>query len=321
MDLPFIEKYRPRTLAEVAGNREILARLRAFCKTGSLPNLLLASPPGLGKTTIVWALAREMLGASFKTAFLELNASDERNLSDIRTKVKTFVQRQITLPPRVYKLVFLDEIDMMADAAQGALRRLMEDYSSTTRFCLACNNLAKVIEPLQSRCCLLQLSPVPVPELVGRLERVCASEGISYDANALSEIAQLSGGDVRDALNSLQAVSASGGTVTKQRIFEVLDLVDPKEVAEGMGLAEQGRLQESLRLFSALLSQGFSVEDLVGGIYRYALDASTPWPDVARTRVLRAVAQLHSKVVAVVSSQVQLGGFLAEVSEVFACPR
>jgi replication factor C subunit 2/4 len=150
-ELPWIEKYRPEFLSDVVGNSEAVSRLSAIATVGNLPNIILAGPPGIGKTTSILCLAREMLGDSYKNAVLELNASDARGIDIVRNKIKMFAQKKVTLPPGKHKIIILDEADSMTGAAQQALRRTMEIYSATTRFALACNNSTKIIEPIQSR--------------------------------------------------------------------------------------------------------------------------------------------------------------------------
>lgn len=150
-ELPWIEKYRPEFLSDVVGNGEAVSRLSAIATVGNLPNIILAGPPGIGKTTSILCLAREMLGESYKNAVLELNASDARGIDIVRNKIKMFAQKKVTLPPGKHKIIILDEADSMTAAAQQALRRTMEIYSATTRFALACNNSTKIIEPIQSR--------------------------------------------------------------------------------------------------------------------------------------------------------------------------
>ena len=110
-----------------------------------MPNLIIAGPPGTGKTTSVMCLARAMLGANYNEAVLELNASDERGIDVVRGKIKMFAQKKVTLPPGRHKVVILDEADAMTKGAQQAMRRTMEIYSNSTRFALACNNSTKII--------------------------------------------------------------------------------------------------------------------------------------------------------------------------------
>ncbi|KAL5082767.1 hypothetical protein RYX36_011188 [Vicia faba] len=118
---------------------------------GNMPNLILSGPPGTGKSTSILALAHELLGPNYREAVLELNASDDRGIDVVRNQIKMFAQKKVTLPPGRHKVVILDEADSMTSGAQQALRRTMEIYSNSTRFALACNTSAKIIEPIQSR--------------------------------------------------------------------------------------------------------------------------------------------------------------------------
>ena len=105
-------------------------------------------------SSTILALAKEMFGASFKSRVLELNASDERGISIVREKVKAFAQTSVSTADGGpgFKLIILDEADAMTGDAQSALRRTMEKYTRVTRFCLICNYVSRIIEPLASRC-------------------------------------------------------------------------------------------------------------------------------------------------------------------------
>ena len=154
--LPWVEKYRPTKIDDIVGNKDAVDRLTAIASTGNMPNLIFTGPPGIGKTTSVLCLAHTLLGPSYKDAVLELNASDDRGIDAVRNKIKMFAQKKVTLPPGRHKIILLDEADSMTSAAQQALRRTMELYSSTTRFALACNASEKIIEPIQSRCAIVR---------------------------------------------------------------------------------------------------------------------------------------------------------------------
>ena len=154
--LQWLEKYRPTKMEDIVGNDDTVGRLTILAQQGNMPNLILSGPPGTGKTTSVLALARTLLGDAFKEGVLELNASDDRGIDVVRTRIKAFAQKKVTLPHGRHKLVILDEADSMTEAAQQAMRRTMEIYSNTTRFALACNISEKVIEPIQSRCAILR---------------------------------------------------------------------------------------------------------------------------------------------------------------------
>ena len=148
---PWVERYRPKVLNDVVGNRAAVERLRIIAKQGNIVNMILTGPPGIGKTTSLLCLCRELLGDRLKEAVLELNASDDRGIDVVRQDIKAFAKRHVNLPAGRHKVVLLDEADSMTEAAQQAMRRIMERFSNTTRFVFACNMSEKVIEPIQSR--------------------------------------------------------------------------------------------------------------------------------------------------------------------------
>jgi replication factor C subunit 2/4 len=199
-----VEKYRPLLLADIVGNTDTVERLKVIAEEGNMPNLIIAGPPGTGKTTSVMCLARALLGPAFKDAVLELNASDDRGIDVVRNKIKMFAQKKVTLPPGRHKVIILDEADAMTKAAQQALRRTMEIYSSTTRFALACNNSTKIIEPIQSRAAILRYTKLSDEQVAARLLQVAAAEKIPYTDSGLEALIFTAEGDLRNALNNLQ---------------------------------------------------------------------------------------------------------------------
>lgn len=106
-----VEKYRPVYLDDIVGNTETIERLKIIAKDGNMPHVIISGMPGIGKTTSILCLARQMLGDAYKEAVLELNASDERGIDVVRNRIKGFAQKKVTLPPGRHKLVILDEAD------------------------------------------------------------------------------------------------------------------------------------------------------------------------------------------------------------------
>ncbi|XP_077344009.1 replication factor C subunit 4 isoform X2 [Lithobates pipiens] len=213
--VPWVEKYRPKCVDEVAYQEEVVAVLKKSLQGADLPNLLFYGPPGTGKTSTILAAARELYGPElFRQRVLELNASDERGIQVVREKVKNFSQltvggsRSDGKPCPPFKIVILDEADSMTSAAQAALRRTMEKESKTTRFCLICNYVSRIIEPLTSRCSKFRFKPLADKIQTQRILDICTKENVLITNEVIS----------KETLNSVLAACQSG-------LFEKLETV------------------------------------------------------------------------------------------------
>ncbi|KAJ2898654.1 P-loop containing nucleoside triphosphate hydrolase protein [Zalerion maritima] len=223
--LPWVEKYRPNTLSDVSGHQDILATINKFVDSNRLPHLLLYGPPGTGKTSTVLALARRIYGPeNMRQMVLELNASDDRGIDVVREQIKTFASTRQIFSIRGggggfggsksgglgnYKLIILDEADAMTNTAQMALRRIMEKYTSNTRFCIIANYSHKLSPALLSRCTRFRFSPLKEPDIRSLVDKVIEEESVKINPNAAAALVTLSKGDMRRALNVLQACHAS----------------------------------------------------------------------------------------------------------------
>jgi len=173
---------------DIVGNEEAISRLAVFSERGNMPNIILAGPPGVGKTTTIQCLARTMLGDKYKDAVLELNASNERGIDVVRQKIKNFAQTKVTLTSGKHKIVILDEADSMTEGAQQAMRRTMEVYSKTTRFALACNTSDKIIEPIQSRCAVVRFVKLTDKQVADKIREVAKKEDCSFTDDGIEAI-------------------------------------------------------------------------------------------------------------------------------------
>ena len=188
--------------------------------------MLFYGPPGTGKTSTILALAKELYGPELmKSRVLELNASDERGISIVREKVKDFARMQLTNPPPGYKakylcppfkIIILDEADSMTQDAQSALRRTMETYSKITRFCLICNYVTRIIDPLASRCSKFRFKGLDQVNAKKRLEEIAEMENVGLEDGAAEALVRCSDGDLRKAITYLQsAARLVGAAATK----------------------------------------------------------------------------------------------------------
>ncbi|KAL2199645.1 P-loop containing nucleoside triphosphate hydrolase protein [Corynascus similis CBS 632.67] len=219
---PWVEKYRPKTLSDVAAQDHTITVLERTLQASNLPHMLFYGPPGTGKTSTILALAKELYGPELmKSRVLELNASDERGISIVREKVKDFARTQLTNPPPGYKsrypcppfkIIILDEADSMTQDAQSALRRTMETYSKITRFCLICNYVTRIIDPLASRCSKFRFKSLDQGNARRRLEDIAKLENVPIEDGAVDALIKCSDGDLRKAITFLQSAARLVGT-------------------------------------------------------------------------------------------------------------
>ncbi|KAE9973445.1 Subunit of heteropentameric Replication factor C (RF-C) [Venturia inaequalis] len=227
---PWVEKYRPKTLDDVTAQDNTITVLRRALQASNLPHMLFYGPPGTGKTSTILALAKELYGPELiGSRVLELNASDERGISIVRDKVKNFARQQLSNPPSgpagveyrkrypvpPFKIIILDEADSMTQDAQSALRRTMETYSKITRFCLVCNYVTRIIDPLASRCSKFRFKSLDKENAGQRLKDIAELEHVALGEGTVDALVRCSDGDLRKAITFLQSAARLVGALSK----------------------------------------------------------------------------------------------------------
>ncbi|GLH06239.1 hypothetical protein R5R35_003526 [Gryllus longicercus] len=311
--LPWIEKYRPQTFEDIVGNEETVARLSVFAKQGDVPNIIIAGPPGVGKTTTILCLARILLGPAFSSAVLELNASNDRGIDVVRNKIKMFAQQKVTLPPGRQKIIILDEADSMTEGAQQALRRTMELHSKTTRFALACNNSEKIIEPIQSRCAMLRYGKLSDAQVLAKVTEICRKEEISHTDDGLEAIVFTAQGDMRQALNNLQSTYNGFGHVSSENVFKVCDEPHPLLVKEMLEHCVEGNISKAYKIMAHLWKLGYAAEDIISNIFRVCKNLSMS--ESLKLEFIKEIGVTHLRIVDGLNSIVQMSGLLARLCQ------
>lgn len=267
-ELPWTEKYRPKTLNDVIGNKDVVTQFKKMRDEGNVNHMILAGSPGTGKTTSVSCLARELLEDSFGDAYIELNASDERGIEVIRHKIKDFCQKSVVLPPHKHKIIFLDEAESLTIQAQQALRRIIESFAKTTRFAMACNSSTKLIDAIQSRCNIIRFSKVGKEEMLPRVVHICKTEKVKFDEEGLSALIDNSNGDMRTLLNNLQMIHYTFGKVSKKNVDKIINKPSTSTLTKILGyLIEEEDFEKADTTIAELINTGYSALDILDSIF------------------------------------------------------
>jgi replication factor C subunit 2/4 len=220
--MQWVEKYRPKTLTDITSQDNIINALKNTLINKNLPHLIFYGPSGCGKTSTIIALAKQIFGSEYwSDRIIELNASDERGINIVRDKIKMFAKKSIKLNDNIppWKIIILDEADTMTSDSQFALRRIIEEYSKITRFCIICNYHDKIIEPIISRCSLFSFKPINNNNIIERLNEINLLENSNIDKKLLEKISIISRGDLRKAINLLQNCNNSYDTDTNEELL------------------------------------------------------------------------------------------------------
>lgn len=309
----WVEKYRPMKLSEIVNQTEIIGSLEALIKDPTdMPHLMFSGSAGVGKTTTALCLARQVLGNYYnERTVLGLNASDERGIGVVREKIKKFTS-EVAFDEVPFKIIILDEADEMTADAQTALRRMIEDTAKNSRFILIANNISKIIDPIQSRCATFKFTSIPEEDVIMRLEEIAKKEKVKTDKKGLKAIYDYSEGDLRHAINLMQATASLGG-ITEENVISSTGLTKISDVDEVLKIALSGKVPEAREKMIELIKvYGMSVSDFL----KYINSAVFKSKHEKLSDILEIIAKYDYRVLVGANSEIQLSAMLAELAKV-----
>ncbi|PKA64764.1 hypothetical protein AXF42_Ash016795 [Apostasia shenzhenica] len=307
---PWVEKYRPKQVKDVAHQEEVVRVLTNTLETANVkeflspypppcPHMLFYGPPGTGKTTTALAIAHQLFGPEmYKSRVLELNASDDRGINVVRTKIKDFAavavgsgSRQGGYPCPPYKIIILDEADSMTEDAQNALRRTMEMHSKVTRFFFICNYISRIIEPLASRCAKFRFKPLTEEVMSSRILHICDAEGLNLDQEALSTLNSISEGDLRRAITYLQsAARLYGSSISSNELVSVSGVIPQDAVQALFAACKTGEFDIANKEVNSVIAEGYPVSQMLSGLFEVIV-SSDDISDEQKAKICERLAE------------------------------
>lgn len=261
---PWIEKYRPTNVDELVLDENTHNKIKKIIEDKNMPNIIVTGVPGIGKTTTVLCIAKNLLKQHFQDAILELNASDERGVKTVHESIEYFCKKKIDFDNTTakHKIVLLDEADNMTTKAQQAINNLMETYHQTTRFAFTCNNSYDIIEAIQSRCIIFRYNRLLPNQMLNRLRKICELEKINFNDDGLKTIVAISQGDLRRAINNLQLTYNSYTNIIPENVYKLCDKPHPLAIQNIFIACHQKDVKTALTHLNDLRNKGYSSSDI-----------------------------------------------------------
>lgn len=321
--LPWIEKFRPNSVDGLMLDNKLKSSVKRMIKSNNIQNIILVGPPGTGKTSTIRCIAKALFGKYYNKYVLELNASDDRGIKIVQGPIFNFCRSKMVYAKEdedkysKQKLIILDEGDNMVDKAQHQLDLLMEKYKDSCRFAFTCNSSSPIIEAIQSKCIILRYTRLTLNHISEKLKIIADSENIPYEDKAMLGIANVSHGDMRQAINILQLLFNKNGKITEKYVNDSCDMPQPTIIKQIFEDCLSGKLTNAIKTTLGLKDNGYSGSDIMLGMF-YTI--KTEVIDTIDMRIVIEIGKHISNAAYIISkgldSKLQLISCLVDISNI-----
>lgn len=265
------EKYRPNKLENIVGNSYIIEQFKNYTNE-TIPHMILIGSPGVGKTTSITCLGKKLLKEEFNNNFLELNASSERGIEIIRNKVKTFCQKSID--NEYIKIIFFDEAESLTIPAQQALRRMIEKYSSKTRFIFACNSISPIIDAIKSRCKIIKYNKINNKDVKNRIIKICKTENINYTKKSIDYMVDVLDGDLRNIINNIQVINSTHKKINITTVKKVINKPSKFYINKILEYVNLKNTEKAIEIMRKLLINGNDAFEILKLLFNIIIESN-----------------------------------------------
>ena len=259
--IPWIEKYRPNIVKDIMLEDQVRKQINIFLKDQPNTHLIITGPPGVGKTTTIRCIAKEILGEHIETSYLELNAAEDRGVKTIGAIVPAFCMRLVE--NKKSKFILLDEADNITEKCQYDINEMMKKFGHNTKFVFTCNDSTKIIQDIQSVCRIIRYSRVKNDDICSYLASICDKEGVEYNNAGMEMICYISNGDMRKAINNLQVTAYSYNKITKKNVLSSCKVPDPEEIQSIINTCIDQNFDQAIEDMNKIINDGYYYLDIV----------------------------------------------------------
>jgi len=320
LNIPWIEKYRPQTIDDLVVDKVTYNKISKIIADKDMPNIIITGIPGIGKTTTILCIAKNLLGKYIEQGVLELNASDDRGIKAVQDSIIYFCKKKFDLDDEPdfkyakHKIILLDEADNMTTKAQQSINNLMEKYHSTTRFAFTCNNSSDIIEAIQSRCIIFRYKRLSNDQVKQRLITICEKENINYDKDGIDALVLVSQGDLRQGINNLQLTYNGYTNITKDNVFKLCDKPHPMTIKNILIACYNNNIMDAFNNLNKLRDDGYSASDI--SLSMINLLKSTELSEIDEETKIKYLNEISKTCIIIsqgINSRLQLSGCLAKL--------